>query len=159
MMLAEKNAEIDNFDRDIIRHLQVDARLSYRELGERVFLSANTVAERVRRLLQDKVVLGFHARVDMAVVDLPLQALVDVKLSRDTTAAHFESVITTIRDITEATLMTGNYDYMLRVACRDQADLVRVIEDLRAHAGVQDTTSRLVLRHIDLLPPLLPLGR
>lgn len=45
--------------------------------------------------------------------------------------------------------MTGSYDYMLRAACRDQADLVRLMEALRERAGVQDTTSRLILRQVD----------
>ncbi len=146
---------MDKIDRVIINLLRADARLSYRELGERVFLSANTVAERVRRLVQDKVLQGFGARVDLAALGLPLQALVDVKMSRDTTAAQFEAAIATIPGILEATLMTGSYDYMLRVACRDQADFVRLVETLRDRAGVQDTTSRVILRQVEVHSPLL----
>jgi len=146
---------MDKIDRVIINLLRNDARLSYRELGERVFLSANTVAERVRRLVQDKVLQGFGARVDLAALGLPLQALVDVKMSRETSAAQFEEAIATIPGILEATLMTGPYDYMLRVACHDQADFVRLVETLRDRAGVQDTTSRVILRQVDVHSQLL----
>lgn len=53
----------------------------------------------------------------------------------ETSAARFEEAIAAIPGIQEATLMTGSYDYMLRVACRDQADLVRLIEALRDRAA------------------------
>jgi len=68
----------------------------------------------------------------------------------ETSAARFEEAIAAIPGIQEATLMTGSYDYMLRVACRDQADLVRLVEALRERAGVQDTTSRVILRQVDM---------
>ncbi len=141
---------MDKIDRVIVDLLRRDARLSYRELGEQVFLSANTVAERVRKLLHEQVLRGFHAEVDLTALGLPLQALVDVKMSRDTSAARFEEAIAAIPGVMEASLVTGSYDYMLRVACRDQADLVRLIEALRSEAGVKDTTSRVILRHMDV---------
>lgn len=145
---------MDKIDRQIVELLKNDARLSFRELGERVFLSANTVADRVRRLINDKVLLGFHAEVDLAALELPLQALIDIKLLHATSAEQFEAAIASIPGIIEATLMTGAHDYMLRVACFDQADLVRLIEALRARAGVQDTYSRVILRRIPVAAPL-----
>jgi len=145
---------MDKIDRQIIELLKKDARLSYRELGEHVFLSANTVADRVRRLIHDKVLLGFHAEVNLVALDLPLQALIDIKLLHATSAAQFEAAIASIPGIIEATLMTGAHDYMLRVACFDQADLVRLIEALRSRAGVQDTFSRVILRRFLVNAPL-----
>jgi len=145
---------MDQIDRQLVELLKNDARLSYRELGESVFLSANTVADRVRRLIHDKVLLGFHAEVNLAAIELPLQALIDIKLLHTTSAVQFEAAIATIPGIIEATLMTGSSDYMLRVACSDQADLVRLIEDLRVRAGVQDTFSRVILRRIPVVVPL-----
>lgn len=145
---------LDKIDRQIVELLKNSARLSFRELGERVFLSANTVADRVRRLTHDKVLLGFHAEVNLAALDLPLQALIDIKLQHATSAEKFEAAIATIPGIVEATLMTGAHDYMLRVACFDQNDLVRLIEALRARAGVQDTYSRVILRRITVQAPL-----
>jgi Lrp/AsnC family transcriptional regulator, leucine-responsive regulatory protein len=141
---------MDKIDREIIELLRHNARLSYRELGERVFLSPNSVADRVRKLVADKVLLGFGARVNLAALDLPLQALIDVKMRADTTASHFSAVIQSIPGIVEATLMTGTYDYLLRVACRDQEDLARLIEALRSRAGVQETYSRIILRDMDM---------
>lgn len=145
---------MDKIDRAIIEHLRRDARISYKDLGEKVFLSANTVAERVRQLVAKKVVLGFSTTLDLAALDLKVQAIIDVKLATGTTAAYFEAVIASIPGVLEATLMTGSSDYMLKVACVDQADLVRLIESLRERAGVQDTHSRLILKQFTVQAPL-----
>ena len=146
---------LDKIDREIIELLRSDARLSYRELGERVCLSANTVADRVRRLVGERVLQGFGARVDFAALGLAVQAFIDVKMLPGTTAEHFEAVVQFIPGVIEANVVTGTYDYLLRVACRDHADLMRLVEALRREAGVQDTHSRVVLKHIALSTPLL----
>ncbi|HYD81563.1 MAG TPA: Lrp/AsnC family transcriptional regulator [Paucimonas sp.] len=137
---------MDRIDREIVELLRKDARLSYRELGDSVGLSANTVAERVRRLVADRVLESFEARVNPEALGLTVQALIDVKMLPGTSAEHFEATIQTIPGIVEATLLTGSYDYTLRVACHDHAHLMRLIEALREKAGVQDTYSRVILR-------------
>lgn len=146
---------LDRIDRAIIELLRADARLSYRELGDQVCLSANTVADRVRKLLSDKVLEGFTARVNLAALELGVQAFIDIKMLPNTTAEHFEAVIQTIPGVVEANLVTGSYDYLLRVACRDHADLMRLVETLRKEAGVQDTHSRVVLKQMAIPAPLL----
>ena len=84
---------MDKIDRHIVELPKNNARLTYRELGEHVFLSANTVADRVRRLVEDKVLLGFHADVDLTAMELPLQALIDIKLLQGIGAGQFEAAI------------------------------------------------------------------
>ena len=141
---------LDKIDQQLIELLRQDARLSYRDLGERVALSANTVADRVRRLISDNILLGFAAKVNYSALDLQVQALIDVKMLPSTSASHFESAIATIPGIVAATLTTGSYDYVLRVVCAQHADLVHLIEALRARAGVQDTHSRVILRELEV---------
>ena len=55
---------LDELDREILGILLSDGRISYRDLGERVSLSANAAAERLRRLVRVGVITGFHAAVD-----------------------------------------------------------------------------------------------
>ncbi|WP_395007873.1 Lrp/AsnC family transcriptional regulator [Undibacterium sp.] len=145
---------LDKIDRQLIELLRQDARLSYRDLGEQVSLSANTVADRVRRLVNENILLGFSAKVNFAALDLNVQAVIDVKMLPTTSAAFFESAIASIPGVVEATLTTGSYDYILRVVCAEHADLVTLIEALRSRAGVQDTHSRVVLRQVNLNAPL-----
>ncbi|MDK2123073.1 Lrp/AsnC family transcriptional regulator [Parachitinimonas caeni] len=139
---------MDRIDREILGRLTKDARLSYRELGEQVHLSANAVAERVRRLQLAGAIRGFHADLDLAALGWPLQALVDVKLRPGVSATQFESMLKLIPGVLGAQLLTGTFDYLLRVACADQQDLVRVVEALRETAGAQETYSRLILRDL-----------
>lgn len=141
---------MDNIDREIINFLRNDARISYKELGEKVFLSANAVAERMRRLEQAGAILAYQARINLQALGLALVALLDIKLAPGTTAVEFESTLRGIPGIIEATLMTGSFDYMLRVACADQEALVRIVETLRAKGGVQESYTRLILRSINL---------
>ena len=67
---------MDRVDWRILEELQADARLSFNELSRRVKLSAPAVAERVRRLETAGVINGYHARVDLAHVGRPVQAVV-----------------------------------------------------------------------------------
>ena len=62
--------ELDEINRDILDILQEEARLSYRELGERVGLSAPAVAERVRKLEDADVIRGYRAIVNLSLIHI-----------------------------------------------------------------------------------------
>lgn len=141
---------MDNIDREIIECLRSNARTSYKELGERVFLSANAVSERVRRLEASGAIQGYDVRLDLRALGYPLVAIIEVKLSAGQTADAFEAGLRHVPGILEATLVTGAFDYMLRVACRDQEAVVQLTERLRAHGGIQETFSRVPLRTVKL---------
>src|SRR6185369_13812311 len=115
-----------------------------------VFLSPNAVSDRIRRLEEAGVIQKYEVKVDLRALGMPLVAIIDVKLSPSTPALTFESALHGISGILEATLMTGSFDYMLRVACRDQEELVRLTEELRAGGQVQETHTRMPLRTVKL---------
>jgi len=141
-----KTAAIDATDRDILGELLRDGRVSFTDLAARVNLSANAVAERVRRLERAGIIRGYTADLDPATLGLGLEAYIDVKLRADTPAERFEEAVRRIPGIVQLVLTTGGSDYTIRVACKDQADLVRLIEALRAAVPIAETYSRLVLR-------------
>jgi Lrp/AsnC family transcriptional regulator, leucine-responsive regulatory protein len=139
---------MDKIDLRILVLLQRDGRTSFRELGEAVHLSANAAAERVRRMIADGTIRSITANVNPAKLGRPLEAQIDVKLRQGVSAAAFEKALQGVAQIQSATLMTGSFDYAVRVACRDQDDLVSVTEYLRNKAGAQETYSRVILREI-----------
>jgi Lrp/AsnC family leucine-responsive transcriptional regulator len=147
---------MDEIDREILAALVENARLSYRELGERVSLSANATAERVRRMRERGVIAGFRAIVDPAASGRTLVALIDVRLEEPAQSARFERLIESLEEITDGAHVTGRYDYQLRVACRDTADLDRLIRTLKTKGGVVETDTRLALRTVIRRPG--PLG-
>ena len=144
------DAVLDDLDREILGILLRDGRISYRDLGEKINLSANAAAERCRRLVRLGVITGFHAAVDHARVGRSLLALIDVRLPPSMSRADFESSMRAVPGVLGATLMTGKSDYQLRVACKDTDDLDEIIGKLREKTGVQETYSRLVLREISV---------
>ena len=143
---------MDKIDREILRILHADGRRSYRELGEAVHLSANAVAERVRRLCRDGTIRAIRAQVDPAALGRTIEAQIDVKLRPTTSAEAFEAAIRGLPQVMSASLMTGSFDYALRVACADRAELVEVTETIRNKAGALETYSRVILREVPLAP-------
>lgn len=143
---------MDRIDRDLLGLLARDGRLSFRELAEAVHLSANAVAERVRRLQTRGVIRHIRASIDPVALGRTLEAQIEVKLQPDTTASDFEAALRGLPQVTSATLMTGSFDYAVRVACIDRDELVQVTEGLRQRAGVRETYTRLVLREVQLGP-------
>ena len=144
MPVPKENAVIDAIDRDILGALERDARLSYKDISERVGLSANAVAERVRKLEESGAIRQFRAEIDPAALGLALRALIEVKLESTTTAAQLEARAASTPEIVRIMITTGRYDAVLEVSVRDQQDLQRIIEALRADGFARDTYSRII---------------
>jgi len=143
---------IDAIDGLIIRVLQRDGRLSYREIGQEVGLSPNATGVRVGKLIADGVITGVHARVDYSKLGRPLEAFVDCWLD-DRDAARWEAFTEHIqRDdrIIDAVHLTGKVDYRLRVVAADPEELDEILGELRRSAGIGETDTRLILRRYQL---------
>jgi Lrp/AsnC family leucine-responsive transcriptional regulator len=147
---------MDATDREILMALVKNARVSYRELGEQVALSPNATAERVRRLVESGVIAGFTTILDPAAAGRTLVALIDVRLSGPGDAEKAERLFASLEPITEVTHVTGRFDYMLRVDCRDTGELDSLIRALKSRGGVVETDTRLGLRTVVRRPEPLP---
>jgi Lrp/AsnC family leucine-responsive transcriptional regulator len=119
-------------------------------LGVLAYLSAIATDERVQRLQALGVIARFSIEVSAASMGLHMQAFIDVKLKDGTTMAAFESAIARIESVVEANVLTGAYDARLRIACVDPEHLSLLIEELRAATGIQETSSALICRQMDL---------
>lgn len=146
--LSEKSAAIDEIDRKILCALYVDGRVSFRHLGQRVYLSPNATAERVRRLQSSGIIRGFHALLDPVLLGISLEAYIDVKLQRGTSAQDFETAVLELPGMISMAILTGSFDVRLRVACKDQAELMHLIETLRTRMGVHETSSSVICREV-----------
>ena len=98
---------MDAIDHEILRLLREDGRLSWRDLGAAVGLSANAVADRVRRLREDGVITGFTALVDPAAGGRRLEALVGVTLARGTDSDAFAILVDRLEAVTEVLHLSG----------------------------------------------------
>ncbi|WP_338676437.1 Lrp/AsnC family transcriptional regulator [Streptomyces sp. SCSIO 30461] len=139
---------MDRLDSEILGVLQRDARISYRDLGVRVGLSANAAADRVRRLRREGVIRGFTTLVDPAAAGSRegLVVFIDVTLRLDTTNEEFEAVVLRLPGITEVVHVTGAHDYLVRARAADPAALDTLLRRLKREAGVAQSSTRIALR-------------
>jgi Lrp/AsnC family leucine-responsive transcriptional regulator len=137
---------MDGIDSEILRLLRADGRISWRDLGAAVGLSANAAADRVRRLRRAGVVTGFAALVDPAAGGRRLEALVGVTLALGTDSDDFAIAAAKLEPVTEVLHLAGAPDYQLRVSCHDTAELDALLRTLRLRLGAADTETKIVLR-------------
>jgi Lrp/AsnC family leucine-responsive transcriptional regulator len=137
---------MDAVDSEILRLLREDGRLSWRDLGAAVGLSANAAADRVRRLRRAGVITGFAAVVDPAAGGRRLEALVGVTLAAGTDSDAFAAAVSRLEPVTEVLHLSGAPDYQLRVSCHDTAELDVLLRALRLRAGAADTETTIILR-------------
>ena len=112
---------LDRIDREILHHLQSNARLTNLELAERVNLSASPCLRRVKLLEERGIIRRYATLLDPRQVGLPISVFVSVSLrSQDRQAlTEFEQSVQDCPEVMECYLMTGTSDYLLRVVVPD----------------------------------------
>ena len=116
---------LDRIDFEILDSLQNNARLSNKELAARVGIAPSTCLERVRRLIEEKVLLGFHARVAPRAMGIGIEAMISVRLTKHSRElvedfAEWAIALPFVREIYH---MAGANDYLIHVVARDAGHL------------------------------------
>lgn len=141
----------DSHDRALLRALQTNGRATINELAEKVGLSPSPVARRLRILEEAGVITGYAALIDEAALGYDFSVFVSVKLDRqvDDRLARFESAVRSFPEVIDCWLMTGNRDYLLRVATRGLADFEQFLTGrFTKIPGVASIESSIPLRRI-----------
>ncbi|MET8689289.1 Lrp/AsnC family transcriptional regulator [Streptomyces sp. NPDC004732] len=141
---------MDEIDRNILRELQNDGRLTNQELAARVGLSASPCMRRVRQLELDGVIQGYRAVVAPEAVGRGFEVLVSIEVRRDReTVEAFEAALQDIPDVIEAHRLFGSPGCLLRIAVADLAAYERLwIERLTTLAGVTEVNSQIIMKRI-----------
>src|ERR1700733_11726589 len=121
--------ELDGIDGRILAELQANARISFAELSRKVSLSTPSVIERVKRLEDAGVIIGYHAHVEPSAVGRSLEALVKVSVAGDR-LLKFAQGIKKIEEVLECYRITGAESFLILVAVRDTVHLQTVIVQL-----------------------------
>lgn len=143
---------MDIIDHRLMALLVRDGRASYQQLAREVNLSANTVAERVRRLERDGVIRGYHAELNLEPLGRELQMVSDVRLGDHVDPQEFELRLRDIPEVIGAMRLTGDYDFQLRMACGDRHEFEHLIDRLKEELGVRELLSRLLLHEVSFDP-------
>jgi DNA-binding Lrp family transcriptional regulator len=112
---------LDGFDLQLLAQLQVDARLSQAELGERVNLSTAAVNRRLRRLAQEGVIQRYTVEVEPAAVGYPLTIIVGVEAESERVDLLDETrrVFAACPEVQQCYYVTGDWDFILILAVRN----------------------------------------
>ena len=132
---------IDEIDRKVLNELQQDARISYAELGRRVGLTTPAVIERVRKLEDARVILGYRAEVDPAKVGFPITAFVRMSIT-GVDYSHIIEVAEQSNEVLECHRGTGGDSFIMKVAVASVEHLQQIIDKLTPY-GI--TTAAIVL--------------
>ena len=101
----------DTIDQQILDELQSDGRISYRDLGERVGLSAPAVTERVRRLERRGVITGYTATINPAALGSPILAIIRVH-SAGPKAPDIDALAASMPEVIECNRVTGSESHV-----------------------------------------------
>jgi Lrp/AsnC family transcriptional regulator, leucine-responsive regulatory protein len=122
---------LDKTDVRILSELQADARISVAELAKRVALTPTPCARRLQQLEQAGVIKGYVAVLDQAALGLPVDAFVEVRLTREgkDEVAEFESKVHSYPEVMQCWMLSGGADYLLRVVAADLEGYNRFLRD------------------------------
>ncbi|MEO0467809.1 MAG: Lrp/AsnC family transcriptional regulator [Pseudomonadota bacterium] len=142
---------MDAIDLKILRALKKDARLTHQELSEQVGLSPTPCARRIKKLEQDGVITGYTARIDEAKIGHPFSVFVSVRLDRqiDDRLNAFEAKVRQFPEVVDCWLMTGSFDYLLRLSVKDLKEFERFLTGrLTKLTGVASLESSIPIRRV-----------
>lgn len=140
---------MDEIDRRILRELHLNAKISNTELAERVGLSPSPCWNRVRRLEADGVIEKYVTIINQRAIGVPDSVILEIRMTaQDTeTLKRFEETLRSLPEVVEAFLVTGEYDYYIRVAISGTEAYERfLIDKVYKLPGIGHTRSSFTLR-------------
>ena len=145
------NNNLDDKDRDVLQHLQNDARITNAELARRVDLSPPGLQKRLRKLEESGVIERYATLVNREAVGYDMLCFVHVTLVRHVPEAvnNFKEAVQKMPEVLECHHVTGEYDYLLKIVVRNRKHLERfIVKTLTAVPGMDRVRTSLVLNEI-----------
>lgn len=145
------NKHLDEKDRALLKHLQVDARITNTELAKRVELSAPGLQKRVRKLEELGVIERYATLLNRETLGFDMLCFVQVTLQRHEPEAirRFKEIVQSMSEVMECYHVTGEYDYLLKVVVRNRKHLEQfLVEKLTPIQSMDTIRTSLVLSEI-----------
>ncbi|MFK3867393.1 Lrp/AsnC family transcriptional regulator [Psychrobacter faecalis] len=144
--------DIDATDKQLLRLLQTQARMSITELAEQVNLSATPCARRIKRLEEAGIITGYHTQTDAQKLGYPLAVFIAISMDRHTADRfeHFEEKIQSFEEVVSCSIVTGRTeDYLIKVRVRDMAHYEEfLLHRLNRIEGVAQVHTSFELREV-----------
>lgn len=134
----ETTDTLDQYDRNLLKELQGNARLSYADLGRRIGLSPSATAERLKHLEESGVIQGYTVNLDRGALGLPILAYVRMTCDGGRYQS-FLKFVKTMEAVRECHHVTGGDAFFLEVTASSIQELERTIERLLPY-GIPTTS-------------------
>lgn len=137
--------KLDETDIKILKSLQKDSRESASHIAEKVNVSVPTVTERIRKLQENGVILGFQAAIDPSSIGLDVSAIITIisgssQYYKEVTIAAEEAP-----EVVQCFSTTGNGSHMLFVVTKNSNTLEELLRKIQSWPGVARTETQIVL--------------
>ena len=137
--------KLDETDIQILKTLQKDARESASHIAEKVNVSVPTVIERIRKLQENGVILGFQTAIDPSSIGLDVSAIITIisgssQYYREVTIAAEETP-----EVVQCFSTTGNGSHMLYVVTKNSNTLEELLRKIQSWPGVARTETQIIL--------------
>jgi Lrp/AsnC family transcriptional regulator, leucine-responsive regulatory protein len=144
---------IDQMNRKIIGLLLADGRMTYNDVSVKLRRSSSTVRDRIRRLEDDKVILGYYAIVNAERMGMNADAIVLGNLSHETSAADLKK-LGKIDGVREVLQISGPKRILVRISAMDNHSLEDIVTRELIPMGLRDIELRVVLDSVSRPPGL-----
>ena len=142
---------MEETDRRLLKVLQADGRITNQELARRCNLSPAACFERVKRLRERGLIVGYKAVLDPQKLDLSLLIFVEVHLDRTTeeTFDRFADHVRRAPEVLECHMVAGGFDYLIKARVKDMAAYRAFLGDVLVQMpGVRETRTYAVLEEV-----------
>ena len=137
--MAENSEKLlDDVGWHLLGLLQEHARLSFKELGQRVGLAPSSVAERIHRMEEAEILLGYHAEINLEKVGLPVMAFIRMNTAGQN-SARIALLLRDMPEVLECYRLTGSEAFIMKVCVSSVKQLEMLIDQLSQYG--QPTTS------------------
>ncbi len=146
-----KSSLLDELDREILRLLQTNGRTSNADLARQTNLSPPAIHARIKRLEQQGYIRQYAALLDWEAAGYDMMCLISVSMQvhQPDAVQNFREAIQRMPEVLECYHVTGEYDYLLKVAIRNRTDLERfLMDELTPIAGIARIHTSLVLNAV-----------
>lgn len=147
--------EIDDIDRQIIKLLQEDSRISQRQLAKKVGMSPPAISDRISRLERLGVILGYTTTLDWSALGKPLEVFFPIIVGTDVDLEKLVLDLNEIPEVYELSFVTGQFDLIAKARIIDHAHLQELLLDrLWLVEGIERVETLLSLGDVTLTPEL-----
>lgn len=138
--------ELDSTDKGIINELQIDARISYAEIGKKLFVSSGTVHARIKKMERLGILEKTTIRVNYSKVGYDITCFLGIYLNKSSLYNNAKIALEKIPEVVSVHYTTGQYSMFIKLICKDTNHLrIILTEKIQKIDGIQRTETLLSL--------------